>query len=461
MSTAPSDRRPFGRAVLAALLVVALAGCSGDDPPAPPDRSARAGDVPGQHVAAPDVARALTRALARRADAVRRGDGDAFLAGVDRSGPDFTADQQAYFANLGALPVGQFGYHLVRRSLVRDGRAYWAEVEVTLELEGFDRLPVVSRDRYLFRPAKGGRYLLASTTDPAWEETHGIDPQPWETGPLTVVDGTGVLGLFDAGSAGAAAQVMREVEAGVAAVAAQVPYDWDRRVVVYALADPAFLSRLDNVPGGDALALDAVTFPVPAEPGGAETAATRFVLNPRMLSEPPLSRGRLIRHELTHVALGRRQDGVPTWFSEGLAEYVSVRPLAPEDRALSRAALDAAKAGPDTLPTDDTFNGPESEAHYGLAWWACEYLAGTYDPSMLWVLLDSFSGSDDPDEVLEKLLQLDEATVARKSARLMVDTYEPPEPKETDEPSQEPSDEPSGEPSDGETSGSPSEETSG
>jgi len=463
MPTAPSDPRRSRRVALAALLVAALvAGCSGDDEPsADPGASPRAGAAAEAGVDAPDVARALTRLLGRRADAVRAGDAAAFEAGVDRRDRGFASLQQAYLANLEALPLGDFGYRLDRGSLVREGKAYWAEVDVTLELDGFDRVPVVTRDRYLFRPGPGGGYRLASMTDAAWEETHGVDPQPWESGPLTVRSGTGVLGLFDAGSAAAADQVMREVEAGVADVAAQVPYDWDRRVVVYALADPDFLSRLDNVPGGDALALDAVTFPVQAEPGSSRIAATRFVLNPRMLSQPPLSRGRLIRHELTHVALGRRQDGIPTWFSEGLAEYVSVQPLAPEQRAVSGAALAAAKAGPTSLPGDDTFNGEDSVVHYGLAWWACEYLAETYDESMLWVLLDAMAG-EDADEVLQNVLQLDEASLARKSAKLMVSTYDPepspePSPESSPESSEEPSpaasDDPSDQPSDGSSDG--------
>lgn len=461
MPTTRSDRPWLGVALATLLLVLPVAGCSSDtpdEPAAPTDRGA-AKSGKDQPVAVPDVARALTRTLARRADAVRRHDGTAFLAGVDRRDEEFLAAQTAYFANLDALPVGEFGYRLDRGSVLRDGKSYWAELDVTLELDGFDRVPVVTRDRYLFRPAaKGEGYVLASTTDLAWEETHGIDPQPWESGPLTIRSTSGVLGLFDAGSAGVAGQVMTEVEAGVAAVSTEVPYDWDGRVVVYALGDPDFLSRLDNVPGGDALALDAVTFPVQARPGSRETAATRFILNPRMLSQPPLSRGRLIRHELTHVALGDLQDGVPTWLTEGLAEYVSVQPLAPEQRAVSGPALTAARGAPTTLPGDENFNGPESQAHYGLAWWACEYLAETYDESVLWLLLDAMAGESgesgdgvDTDEVLTKVLQTDESTVARKSARLMVDTYDPEpakEPKPSDKPSDEPTDQPTDKPSD-------------
>lgn len=448
---------------MAALLLGALlTGCSDDasGPPSSDPRSSTDGAGRGDPVTAPDVARGLTRALARRADSVRRGDEAAFLAGVDARATAFHSAQSAYFANLVALPLGEFGYRLDRGSLVRDGEVYWAVVDVTLELEGFDSEPVVTRDRYRFAAGRGGRYLLSSMTDRAWERAHHIDPQPWEAGPLTVRTGAGTLGIFDAGSAPSADRVMADVASGIAGVSAELPYAWDHRVVVYALSDPDFLSRLDNVPGGDALALDAVTFPVPAAPGSRRTAAIRFVLNPRVLAEPDVPRGRLIRHELTHVALGDRQDGVPTWFAEGLAEYVSVRPLAPEARAVPAAALAAARTRPTTLPDDDTFNGPQSQAHYGLAWWACEYLAATYDESVLWLLLDAMKGADGDDEVLQNVLQLDEKTLARKSARLLLNTYDP-EPSEDPEPRDDPSDGPSDDPSSSDPGDDPRSEPGG
>ena len=288
---------------------------------------------------------------------------------------------------------------------------------------------------------------MASVSDEEWEDRHDVRSEPWDSGAVTVVEGSGVLAVFDAGSAARAAGVVSDVEAGIADVAAEVPYEWDRRVVVYALSDPAYLTGLHGLPGDDPLALDAVTFPVLSRPGG-EVAATRFLLNPRVLGQPGLSRGRLIRHELTHVALGERLEDVPTWFSEGLAEYVSVRPLAPEQRAVSRGALEAAEQGLDELPSDDGFHGPASETHYGIAWWACEYLAEAYDEPMLWVLLDSMAAPGDNDSVLPRVLQLDEEQLARRAGRLLLQTYRPQEREEPKEPQEpEETEEPEGSPS--------------
>ena len=116
---------------------------------------------------------------------------------------------------------------------------------------------------------------------------------------------------------------MAAVSDGIAQVAPRIPMRWNQRVVVYALASTAFLDRLAGVPGGDPRAVDGVTFPVMADPASSEIASTRFVLNPRLLDVDAEARDRLIRHELVHVALGSRDDAIPVWLSEGLAEFLT------------------------------------------------------------------------------------------------------------------------------------------
>ncbi len=333
------------------------------------------------------------------------------------------------------LPVAAFGYSLDPASLVRDGHAYWGSVEVSLRLGEYDARPVVSHDRYRFERTDG-RYVVSSVTDRAWERQHPGPAQPWELGPVDVLEGDGVLGVFDEGSAGRAGAVVAAVEDGVAAMAPRIPLPWDRRVVVYALADPTFLGSLTGVPGGDPLAVDGLTFPVLATPGETRVASTRFVLNPRLLAADPDVRDRLIRHELVHVALGSRDDRIPVWLSEGLAEYLSVRTIPPAERVISGEALDAARAGLEALPDGATFNdGPTSLANYGVSWWVCEAIAETYGEEMLWTLVDDLAGVDDPDAELEAILGISGRALARDAGRLMLDTYEPePEQKGEREP---------------------------
>lgn len=450
MPTTRSDRRALRRASVALLLLLPVSGCSDDDAPTPepaPEQSDEA-------VHAPDVVRSLTRLLDRRAEAVRLDDRDAFLDGVAVADPAFQKDQETYFANLEQLPVGEFWYAVDPASLTRSGRDYWAEVDVTLELEGYDEVPVVTRDRYRFSQRKG-RFRVSSVSDAAWESEHGVRAQPWDDGPVTVRYGSGVLGIFDDGSAPKAGDVVADVETGIADVSARVPYDWEPRVVVYALSDPAFLSGLEDVPGDDPLSLDGIAFPVPASPDGGRTADTRFLLSPRMVDARGEARARLIRHELTHVAVGSRADGVPTWLSEGIAEYVSVRPIRPEDRVLSEDALDAAEASITRMPADEDFEGPDREVSYGVAWWACEYVAATYGEDLLWFLMESVGSDDDPDAALESTLGFGTNALARRGAKLMLQRYRP-EPAASSSPSGSPSASASGSAS-GSPSGSPTD----
>lgn len=387
------------RSCLAALLLLAaLAGCSGEEAePAPPPPV--------------DAVSAIDRALDARAKAVRRVDADAFTRQVAGS-PEFRDLQQAWFGNLTQLPVARLSYDVDAGSLVREGDTYSAVVETSLRLEGYDDRPVVSAGRYRFRAAAGrpGRFVLTAVEE--------RDPQPWDLGPVDVREGVGVLGVFDAGSVDAAPDLLTSVEAGIAAVAPQVPYEWSRTVVLYALSDPTFLAGLDDVPGDDPEDLDAVAFPV--------GESTRFALNPRMLNQSGAELDRLVRHELTHVAVGTRDDGVPVWLSEGLAEYVAVRPLAPQDRRIPEAAVRAAEAGVSDLPDDETFNDSDSDAHYGISWWAVEYVADTYGDDAPWLMLDAMGAPGaDPDAVLRDQFGTSTQALAAEANRLILSLYDP------------------------------------
>ena len=402
MSSRRGSHHLLAAALATALATVALTGCAGSG-----------GEDPGPSPAAapPDVVHALDRALDARAHVVRRADPGAFsrLVGGGRA---FRDRQQTWFGNLTQLPVAQLSYRADPGSLVREGDAYRVTVTESLQLAGYDAAPVTREARYRFAPATRhpGRFRLTGVAE--------SDPQPWDTGPVEVREGDGMLGVFDAGSVDQAPELISSVEDGIATVSAEVPYDWPGTVVVYALSDAAFLDGLEDVPGDDPGDLDAVAFPA--------GKGTRFVINPRVVDRPGPERDRLVRHELTHVAVGTRDDEAPVWLSEGLAEYVSVRPLAPEDRRIPEAAVAAAETGVDDLPDDATFNDEDSEAHYGLAWWAVEYVADAYGDDAPWRLLDAMAAPGaEPDGVLRHQLGTSTHELARQADRLIVSLYEP------------------------------------
>lgn len=462
-------------AVTAVLVVLAVGGCSDDVAPrsAPaPDASRDAGRASGVEVP-PDLGRAFSGLLDRRAAALLAGDRASFGRGLIATDEGFRAQQATYFDNLTQLPVAELRFDLDPGSLVRSGDDYWGVVTVSLRLEGFDQRAAVTLDRYRFSPLGDGgrRFGLSSVTDPAWERRHEVSTQPWDDGPIEVRSGVGVLGIFDAESVREAGPLVRSVERGIGDVAAIVPYEWSRSVVVYALSDTDFLASIEDPPGGHPERLDGVAFPVEAAPSGAGIASTRFVLHPRMLDRPQPERDRLIRHELTHVAIGEHDDHAPVWLSEGLAEYVSVRPLAPEDRRISDAALAAAKGGLVTdLPEDARFNDGDSAVNYGVAWWATEYLAVTLGAPSLWTILDELdaagvAGAPSVDGRLEGMTGLNTRTLARRAAKLMIATFDPdyrrsptPSSGPSSGPSSTPPVQPSSRPSpDAETSGRPQE----
>ncbi|UUZ58939.1 hypothetical protein [Nocardioides sp. B-3] len=310
--TGPEARvRPYAArlATLALLLAPALTGCTAD-----PAREAPPGETPTV-----EVIPLMEQVLRQRARALRKQDQRAFPATVDPAEQDFwTAN--VYYANLSQLPIGKLAYRVDESTLVRTAGGYDAVVRVHLQLDGYDALPVVRPARFHFtRRAGGAGLLIASDRDRSWEQRNEVDVQPRDSRAISVVDSGGVPGIFDRRSINKAGAVIRTVQEGIGQVGRVVPYEWDRHVVVYALSDTDLLEGLDDLPTPEPDALDAVSFPVPAELDGEEDAplaSTRFLLHPRMLDSDPQQLARLVRHELTHVALGSLDDDVPTGWAK-------------------------------------------------------------------------------------------------------------------------------------------------
>ena len=416
MPTAPAERRhTLARILLLVLLTGGLLpACSLWDEEEPPGPAA----VPE------DVVDGLARVLERRAAAVRRGDRAAFLRQLAPR-PRLREQQLTHFENLRQLPIADYRYTFDRADLVREDDGYWLTVALHLQLEGYDAVPVVTRDRFRFAPARRpGAFRLGSVTDPAWEKRAGVRPEPWDTGPVVVRSGRGVLGIFDADSVTAAPALIESVEDGIADVSAAVPYGWSRSVVVYALSGDEFLRALPPPAGGELGDLDGLAFPVAAAPDDPTLAGTRFVLHPRMLGAVGAERDRLVRHEIAHVAVGERDDRAPVWLSEGIAEYVSVQPMAPEERRLVTSAVGAAAAGFRGLPQDEDFNASDSSVNYAVSWWAVESLARRFGPDAPFALLDAAAaGEAGISRLLGQMFGTRPRELAADAARLILATY--------------------------------------
>lgn len=421
MRTGGSRRRWEGSAALVLLvtLIAGLTGCTTDGPE--PSRAQASGSTA--------VVKEVRTLLRRRARAVREGNMTGFLSSVAPARPRLRDDQSTYFLNLRELPLGRFRYVVPGDMVdIEDDGAVEAVVLLRMQIAEFDAAPVETPARYSFVRDGRGRLRISSMRDREFRQEHDIELSPWDLGRITVVEGDRVLGIFDEETADAAYQIIDSIEDGIEHNNRVLDRPWQGDVVVYALSDSRVLASLDNLPGGDADRLDAVAFPVPAAGEGDRLAATRFVLHPRMIDRDSDIRDRLIRHELTHVALGRRDDQVPTWLSEGIAEYVSVQPITPLQRTISRASVEAARAGVADLPDDETFNGELSAANYGISWYACEYIAATYGAHVLWQLLDKMPAgegatADRQDAVLTEVLGIDSDALAAAAGKKILATF--------------------------------------
>jgi hypothetical protein len=236
-----------------------------------------------------------------------------------------------------------------------------------------------------------------------------------------------VLGVFDDYTKGSATTVLDAVYNGRSDVRAVIGDDVATAdgVIVYSIQDPTFLRGLSNQTVGDPDRADGLTIAVPvdARTPSKGAASYRIFLNPRVLTEEPAVVGRLVRHELTHAMLRGRGRGAPLWINEGLAEYVSVRPMPPARRRLPASALTVGATATD-LPGEDEFAGGDAEGWYAVSWWVCEYVASAYGEDVLLLLLDRLANGADQADALRSVLGITSSQLAQRGVALMTTTYD-------------------------------------
>src|SRR6476659_6945573 len=131
-----------------------------------------------------------------------------------------------------------------------------------------------------------------------------------------------------------------------------------------------------------------MTFPTYAgEDDRSKVASTRMLLMPSSVRAGEPFLGRITRHELSHIAIGVRDDGAPAWVSEGIAEYLGAREVPVAYRIIATSALQRAQSADDGMPVSKDFNGTEQEWHYALSWMACDYIADEFGEGRLWELV--------------------------------------------------------------------------
>ena len=421
--------RSTGRGARAVLLVVlalvstVASGCSGDH-----DSSLLGADelvsvAAEQHV------------LDQRAAALRDGSLTRFLRTLDRTDRALVTRQRRYFENLRELPLETLSYDVLKsdwptglRSPAWGAQVDIPQVRLSLQLQGFDTVPVQRITGFAFAQ-KDGRVVIVSELTGAGNQFPGSSPAPWDLVRIHVRNDLETLQLYDDGTWGRAGSVGAALRTGVSDIRSTVPFGWDGRAVVYVFSRPVVLNSFDGVPGGNIKHLGAMTFPMYAVPGQPTVAGIRFTLLPSSLHAGGAFLDRIIRHELTHVALGDHDDGAPIWFAEGVAEYMGSRDVPKDERRIATVAVARARAGVHGMPASRGFNGDDQAWHYALSWMACDYIAATRGEDLLWALVDALhhggegTKDDQQDAVLQRVIGLDNAQLARRAASRILRIY--------------------------------------
>ncbi|MCW2818763.1 MAG: hypothetical protein JWR42_1550 [Marmoricola sp.] len=418
------------------LLGVGSAGCGPGSTEATGTAAPRASATAPVRIG-PQRARAVEqRILAQRVEAVRTRDLGLFLRRVDRRDPELVARQTRYFRNLVQLPLARLDYQVLDTTWRVRPPARWGrdvrvpQVNLTMQLQGFDATPVRRTVGFAFDFGHGPARIVSDRA-PDGRALFSGAPAPWDLTAITVRRAPGVLGIFDARTVASAPDVLAAVRRGIDAVGRIVPYPWSRQVVVYSVKDSDVLDSFTDVPGGALDHLGAIAFPTYARDGGSVVASTRMLMMPSSVQAGEPFLGRITRHELTHVALGPRDDGTPAWVSEGIAEYVGARDLATEQRIIPTSALAQAtrvqgsrdgRGAAAGMPATTDFNGPEQEWHYALSWMAFDHIAATAGEPRVWQLVSAMHevgpslDARGQDRVLERVLGYDGAELARRAA---------------------------------------------
>ena len=407
--------------------LVACGGNDGDENLPGDDQSAR--------VTATEARKQEQRILNQRVRAVLDRDLELFLRQVDHSDRTLMARQRRYFRNLVQLPLARFDYRLLDKQwegLTLAPRwgddVHVPQVRLTMQLEGYDAVPVERTVGFVFAFTDGKAMIVSDRTSTGKPLFQGA-PAPWDLTAVTVREEPGVLGIFDRGTQASAATVTAAVRNGIDQIQRAIPFEWSGNVVVYSVQSANVLAAFTDVPGGTLGHLGALTFPTYAGNAPSQVASTRMLVMPSSVraGEPFLSR--ITRHELSHVAIGVRDDGAPAWVSEGIAEYLGAREISLRDRIIPTSALTRAEVEDSGMPASETFNNTDQEWHYALSWMACDYVADSFGESRLWELVDAMhnggQGTTDAeqDRVLQQVLGYDSRELARRATARIRNLY--------------------------------------
>jgi hypothetical protein len=301
---------------LVTLVAVALAG-----QPAPP-------------ASAQDPYSEIQALLDRRAEAMLRGDRDAFLATVDRADIGFVERQGRLFDGFQQLGLAAYRLDVTTRywpelTTDREDALYGEPVEPTVlhveeryRIRVYDREPALE-DLFLTFLRRGEEWKVASDTD-LDEFTLYSGRKMWEIAPIVTRESEHFRYVSHPELADAADQILASAERALAVLDDKWPLSWSRKVLILAPSTSEETSRILQA------TFDLENF-VAFAYSGVDRAEDwdlnghRIILNwPNFSVHPEETQQRILVHELLHIAT-RELSGpsVTAFVDEGIAEWVS------------------------------------------------------------------------------------------------------------------------------------------
>lgn len=395
-------------------MVLGLVGCvvacappgpASESPPSIGAPTASGAGPPGQDAGGDPSTRAARRAaaelLAVRGVALAARDRTGWLATVADPGSDEGRRQGTAYDNLVALGVRQLTVSSIRDLPVVpssatgagpvSGASWTGVVEMAWAIPGYD---------------SGGRSTTRTIrivdTDAGWRVARDGGPtdqlQAWDLGALAVERSTSTLLVGDVDPATLRARL---ADAAAAQDRLGRLVGGTTPAVLVVPADPTAAARQLGRPDAASLGSLAAATDGPLGPDG-RSVADRVVVNPAGFAAlTDEGRRVVVAHELTHVAVRATVPGdVPTWLSEGLAEYVAMQGVSVPDTVVAARLLERVRAQgvPSALPSSVDFEPTRAQVPtaYQQAWLAVRAIATRYGEPTLMAFYRRAAGAAGP-----------------------------------------------------------------
>ncbi|MGC0415076.1 hypothetical protein [Embleya sp. AB8] len=338
----------------------------------------------------------VTSLTGTRTEALKAGNADAFVTGIDPAATELLAAQRRLFANLRLFPFTSVEFRPSTAAidpgtddgpLTRDVNVVFAH-----QITGVDSEPIAERYTWtLSRATPTAPPLITKIVGGSTRGGGNAYPAPWDEDELALIERPHVLLAVPAKNKSKAAAWADRAESALKKNLAvwQGPSITPQRFVIYVTPDHDTFTRA--LSGNDLPNVTGVcrTMP-PARPTTRDQpmAGSRITLDgsdSMFAKNEGEQQTHLMRHELGHAMVAefeRGTEGPPLWVSEGFAEYLAWTDLSlaewfqPDAREQVRSGKFAGK-----LPTDAEINSPDAKTgtvnyHYSML--TIRYIAEKY-----------------------------------------------------------------------------------